>query len=247
VGSEKLNDPDSSHHRALEWIISEDAMQVGPEDSNLIQRYLLAVFYFKTHEEGEWYSCNAATETDLDDFCLYMQLTRVFPDEYRGIPWYRWLSHNHECRWAGIFCDEFDQIRSLDLTGQKISNTLPVELAYFPFLHSIGLSWNNFYGSIPVEYAQMNHLLSLELHYNTLTGTLPDDWSNAKNLQLFNVADNEITGTLPPDIKSLNKLKGVFLFNNFLTGTFPTEFAAMELLSKSLRTWHVRRQWRPSV
>jgi hypothetical protein len=222
-------------------------MQVGPEDSNLIQRYLLAVFYFKTHEEGEWYSCNAATETDLDDFCLYMQLTRVFPDEYRGIPWYRWLSHNHECRWAGIFCDEFDQIRSLDLTGQKISNTLPVELAYFPFLHSIGLSWNNFYGSIPVEYAEMNHLLSLELHYNDLTGTLPNDWSNAKNIQLFNIAANTITGTLPPDIKSLTKLKGIFLFENFLTGTFPSEFAAMELLSKSLRLWHVRRQWRPGV
>jgi hypothetical protein len=231
VGSEKLNDPKSAQYRAKEWIINDDPMQLSPNDANLMQRFLLAVFYFKTHEEGDWLSCNAPDE-DSDDFCFYQKLVGVFPTEYRGVAWYRWLSGNHECMWAGIFCDEFDQLRSLDLAGQQITGTLPIELTYFPFLQGIALMWNNFHGSIPQGYGEIKHLLNLEIHYNQLTGTLPNDWSKAQNVQLFNIAANEITGTLPSDIKNLSNLKGIFFYENFLTGTFPTEFAAMSLLSK---------------
>jgi hypothetical protein len=235
VGSEKLSDEESAHFRALEWIILEDPMQLLPEDSNLLQRFLLAVFYFKTHEEGEWLSCNRKKETDPDDVCYYQKLVSVFPAEYKGITWFRWLSNVHECLWAGIICDEFNQIRFIDLFGQKIKGNLPVDLAFLPFLQGIALAWNEFYGTIPPEYGEIKHLLNFEVHYNSLTGTLPS-WPKAKNIQLFNIGSNAITGTLPSDIKNLSNLMGLFFFENLLTGTFPEEFAQLTLLSKLLWT-----------
>lgn len=236
VGSEKLSEKGSAHFQALEWIILEDPMQLLPEDSNLIQRFLLAAFYFQTHAEGEWLSCNKQKETDPDESCSYQKLISVYPSEYRGIAWFRWLSSKHECMWAGVFCDEFDQMRHIDLTGQQIKASLPVDLAYFPFLQGMALSWNEFRGTIPPEYGEINHLLNFEVHYNALTGNVPA-WPKAKNIQLLNLGANEFTGTLPEDIKYLSNLKGFFAFDNFLTGTFPKELAELSHLSKLLRNF----------
>lgn len=58
VGTQKLSDPTSPEYMAKEWIIHEDEMQLLPTDRNFIQRYLLAAFYFDTHQEGDWRSCN---------------------------------------------------------------------------------------------------------------------------------------------------------------------------------------------
>jgi hypothetical protein len=232
VGSEVLNDPEGAHYLAKEWIINEDPLQLSPEDSNLVQRYLLAVIYFKLHEEGDWLSCNAPTEDEPDDFCLFQKLINIYPREYRSIAWYRWLSANHECSWAGIFCDEFFQLRTIDLAGQDIVGTLPTEMTYFPFLQGIGLAWNKIHGTLPIEYGEMPHLLNFELHYNQLTGSIPREWARAKNLQLFNVASNEISGALPSDFGAMSNLKGLFLFENILTGTFPSELGQLSLLSK---------------
>jgi hypothetical protein len=231
VGFEKLNDPESPHYHALNWIVNDDPMQLSPNDANLVQRFLLATFYFSTHEEGDWLSCNAPVGEE-DQFCFFKQLVDVFPLAYRDIPWVRWLSVPHECLWAGVFCDENDEVRSIDLSGQAISSTLPAELSSLPFIQGINFSWNYFHGEIPVEYGEMKYLLTLELHHCFLTGTIPGDWSSAKNLQLFNVGGNELTGTMPSDISSFRRIKGLFLFGNFLTGDFPSNMNALQSLSK---------------
>ena len=231
VGSEVLKDPKGPHYRAKEWLLNEDPMHLSSQDSNLVQRYLLAVIYFKFHEES-WLSCDAATPEEPDDFCLFQKLVNIFPKEYRSIASYRWLSGNHECSWAGLFCDEFFQLRTIDLTGQDISATLPLEFSYFPFLQGVGLSWNKFHGTLPVEYGDMPHLLNFEMHYNELTGTIPKEWSRARNLQLLNVASNQISGSIPKEFGSMVNLKGVFLYENILSGTFPSELGQLSLLSK---------------
>jgi hypothetical protein len=100
--------------RAMDWIIDEDPMQLPPDAANLIQRYLLAVVYLSTIELGPWLSCNPPEEGETDD-CMYMKLVQVFPNMvYEEIEWGRWLSGHHECNWAGIFCDEADQIRAFE-------------------------------------------------------------------------------------------------------------------------------------
>lgn len=232
VGAEVLNDPESAHFLAKEWIINDDPLQLTSTSDNLVQRYLLAVIYFKFHESGDWLSCNARTEDDPDDFCLYQKLIGVFPVTYSSVTWYRWLSGIHECSWAGLFCDEFNQLRSIELMGQEISGTLPMEFKYFPFLQGINFGWNEMHGTLPPEWGELPHLLNLEVHYNQITGGIPSEWTTAKNLQLLNLASNELTGTIPNDIGGMSNLRGIFLFENSLTGTFPTELTQLSLLSK---------------
>ncbi len=243
VGSEVLKDPQGPHYRAKEWLINEDPMQLSPQDRNLVQRYLLAVIYFKFREEGSWLSCDAPTEEEPDDFCLFQKLINIFPREYRSVAWYRWLSGNHECSWAGLFCDEFFQLRTIDLAGQDISAELPMEFAYFPFLQGIGLSWNKFHGTLPPDYGNMPHLLNFEMHYNELTGNIPTAWARAKNLQLFNVAANQISGSIPTEFGDMSNLKGLFIFENILTGTFPSEIGKLSLLSKYQLVISIQLNW----
>lgn len=236
VGSEVLMDPSSPYSRAKDWIIFEDPLQLVALDSNLVQRYVLAVVYFKLHEEGDWVSCNAPSEEEPDDFCLYQKLVNIFPFEYRSIPWYRWLSGNHECNWAGLECDEFEQLRGIELVGQEITGTLPIDFIYFPYLQELSMSWNKLHGTIPSEYGEMRQLLNFELHYNELTGSLPSGWSRFMTMQLFNVAANMLSGSIPEEFFAISSLKGLFLYENMLTGTFPSELSQLSLLSKCRTT-----------
>jgi hypothetical protein len=87
VGSEKLQDPTSSEYMAKEWIIHEDERQLMSTDRDFIQRFLLAVFYFDTHQIADWRSCN---RQNLDPFvnetedCQFLKLTSIQPLEFQG-------------------------------------------------------------------------------------------------------------------------------------------------------------------
>jgi hypothetical protein len=114
VGSDKLNDPSTPHYQAMEWIIHEDKLQLTADDPNLVQRYLLALFYMQTTRSGDWISCGRPDDDDTS-FCLWQKLIEVWPHEYVGIPWIRWLSGESECAWAGVLCDQFNTTRAIDL------------------------------------------------------------------------------------------------------------------------------------
>jgi len=116
VGVEKLLDKTTSEWRAANWLINEDPLQLSPEADNLIQRYLLAFFHIDTTQLRPWLSCNRPIAGE-NSTCQYKRLVRAFPDlVYEQIEWFRWQSDIHECAWAGVFCDEFNQTRALDLS-----------------------------------------------------------------------------------------------------------------------------------
>lgn len=77
--------------------------KVGPTALNLVQRFLLAVFYFETNKSGEWLSCNAPSPAEPEETCLFQQLIDVNPHKYRSLPSYKWLSGEHECNWGKCF------------------------------------------------------------------------------------------------------------------------------------------------
>lgn len=231
VGETALADPKSPLARAANWIINEDPMQLPPEADNLIQRYLLAEFYLATAEDKPWLACNPPA-LDEDDSCIFPRLAQVYPEiEYENITWGRWLSGAHECSWAGILCDEFNQTRAIELPGQQIRGTMPTEIALMPYLQSLTFNWNELYGTLPSELASMKHLLNIELHYNFFTGQVPPEWYKAQALQRINYAGNYLSGTLPTEIGLLSTMKGFFSFENSIGGTLPTEAGLMKFLS----------------
>ena len=80
VGTQKLSDPTSPEYKAKEWIIHEDPLQLVPTDKNFIQRYLLAAFYFDTHQQGEWRSCNRMDPSKNEtESCMLKKVTVIKP------------------------------------------------------------------------------------------------------------------------------------------------------------------------
>jgi len=82
VGSEKLQDPTSPEYMAKEWIIHEDEMQLMSTDRDFIQRFLLAVFYFDTHQIADWRSCNRQKldpSFNENEECQFLKLTAIKP------------------------------------------------------------------------------------------------------------------------------------------------------------------------
>lgn len=115
VGEEVLTKEGSPHEIAADWIMNVDPMQLPPEAPNLIQRYLLAVFYYASTELGPWLSCNPPEEGE-NTTCVYQELTAIEPAlVYGQKEWIRWLSDEHECEWAGVYCDENDYIAAIEL------------------------------------------------------------------------------------------------------------------------------------
>jgi hypothetical protein len=229
-----MADPDSPHARAANWIINEDPRMLEPEADNLIQRFLLSLFYLATTERQPWLSCNPPVG-DETYMCNYTKLAQVFPEvEYENVLWGRWLSWEHECGWAGVFCDEFNQTRAVELPGQQIRGTLPSEIALMPYLQSLTFNWNELYGTMPSELASMKHLLNIELHYNFFTGQVPAEWYAAQALQRVNFAGNFLSGSIPTEIGQLSTMKGFFSFENSIGGTIPSEIGKMKFLCKFL-------------
>jgi hypothetical protein len=110
---------DSPYGRAAKWIMEEDERKLSPFDESLIQRYLLAVFYFITTSNGEslWRSCNPDFTNSSNEICDFETYTINEEEEVEYIPKpsYRWLSKVHECDWAGNLCDDSSTTRAIDL------------------------------------------------------------------------------------------------------------------------------------
>ncbi|KAI2500689.1 hypothetical protein MHU86_13772 [Fragilaria crotonensis] len=229
---------DSPQGAAAQWIIEEDPRNLGVDDETLTQRYLLAVFFYTTTQNGalSWRSCNPDPSDSTITECDFQQYTALDNEEVTYEPKLssRWMSGVDECTWAGVLCNDLKVLIAIELMGQNITGTIPTELAAFPLVQSLSLAFNEFTGTLPITFAlpdSARQLLNLEVHGNYLTGTIPSEYFQATGLQNWNIGQNLFTGTLSTEIGRLTNLKGFHTFDNMLTGTFPTEIGRLEYLS----------------
>jgi hypothetical protein len=116
VGSEKLDDANSPYRKALDWVQDIDPLALLPDNVNFIQRYLAVYFFYATSIKHPWSGgCNPPINGE-NDTCVYTRLASLDPVTYTEIPWNRWLSKEFECNWAGIFCDDAGEIRSMEFS-----------------------------------------------------------------------------------------------------------------------------------
>ena len=107
LGSSKLTNTSTPHYKALQWILHKDPLQLPKSATNLIQRYILVLFYFLTTKNGPWRTCNPATLENETHICDFQTLRWVFPElAFDTVQKQRWLSPAHECDWAGIVCEQ---------------------------------------------------------------------------------------------------------------------------------------------
>ncbi|CAB9515102.1 leucine Rich Repeat [Seminavis robusta] len=233
VGEHILNAEDTPYQAAMDWILHKDPMQLDVFSGNLIQRYVLALFYYKTSQGGPWISCNPPEE-GKDNTCFVNEFAKNQTGDivYQKLdePDARWLSEKHECEWAMVQCSpgRDQSVVGLDILGQDLSGTMPEELRYLKQLRWLSLSHNPLTGTIPAVYGEIPYLTIFKATQTFITGQIPASFLDQPNLSELSLSHTLITGTIPPEIGGLSRLKHLFLFDTAISGSLPTEMGLLE-------------------
>jgi len=193
---------------ASDWLIGQDSFTVCPEDTKLIQRYVMALFYYSTEGES-WSSCG---QGDL------------------GCAGTVFLAPTFECEWFGLTCNQEDCITEIEFESNNVAGTIPFELEQLGDLEVLSLEQGGLVSTIPASLGNLGNLRILDLDFNSIGGTIPEEIYSLNNLEQLDLNSNSITGTLSESIGNLIELRLLQLYENLMTGTIPVELGDCESL-----------------
>ncbi len=142
-----------------------------------------------------------------------------------------WLSEEPIETWQGVVADPAGRVRRLLLTGNSLSNEIPVELAQLTYLEDLHLSSNQISGGIPDELAELQQLKKLHLDDNQMTGTIPPELGRLNGLTSIWLRQNQFSGAIPVELTALENLETLVVSENRLTGVLPSEIGQLGNLS----------------
>ncbi|XP_037419200.1 probable inactive receptor kinase At5g58300 [Triticum dicoccoides] len=112
---------------------------------------------------------------------------------------------------------KLDALEVLSLRSNRLTVSLPPDVASIPSLHSLYLQRNNLSGIIPTSLS--SNLAYLDLSYNTFVGEIPLKVQNMTELTGLSLQNNSLSGPIP-DLH-LPKLRYLNLSYNNLSGPIP--------------------------
>ncbi|CAB9508318.1 LRR receptor-like serine threonine-protein kinase At4g08850 [Seminavis robusta] len=210
-------------------------MQLEYDSPNLVQRFLLVLFYYQTTRYKPWKESNPPASPQgsaTANFCYQPHPTtgeatvQIWGDQ--------WLSASHECKWAGIICEAVESeertVVELRLYWNDLNGPLPWEITRLPLLRFLRLNNNMLTGALPTGLFSKKAgvaLESLALYSNQFSGTIPAEWvasllEGSGKLTLLTLNRNTLTGTIPSELGLLS-LNTISLKDNSLTGSLPEE------------------------
>jgi len=114
VSGSSVHDVNQPQGRAASWLLHDDERKIESTDSQLIQRYALAVLYFATGGDDYWTFCSRSRSDNNgnNSSCIYGEDENAY--EKRTASSY--LSKDHECLWMGSTCLGLEgEIRTLSI------------------------------------------------------------------------------------------------------------------------------------
>ncbi|BFG41103.1 hypothetical protein CerSpe_273770 [Prunus speciosa] len=126
----------------------------------------------------------------------------------------------------------FAKLEVLDLSHNRLSGAIDLELDGLVGLRSLNLSLNNFTGSVPTRLGKSKVLKELQLSMNKFHGIIPVDIVGYRNLTLIDFSVNNIYGSVPDEIGELSKLEVLILSSNNLSGEIPQSLSYITSLTR---------------
>ena len=197
----KSNQPSPPTDLALDWLINVDAMRLCPSDKNLIQRFILATFYFSTGGD-EWNECGR------NDYGRKKKNGGDSQCEDGG----NWLSPISECSWHGNRCDNQGALVEIIMDNNSLRGEIPASLSQLKELKTLALEKGYLTGCIPESFGEMTNLKRLDFDYNALGGPecVFPDLSNLIDLEQLDLNDNP---DLEGDLMSIRKLQNLLFIS----------------------------------
>jgi len=218
-------------NEAADWLINLDELRLCPEADDLIQRYVLAVFYYSTRG-NQWLECSAPDFEDpiaIDTDTANADCTIVVDDGESDA----WLTPSSECNWGGVICDIEGHVIGLEMNQNGVNGQLPSEMIGLMSLQKLLLGGQALSGPIPTKLGEIPTLEILDLNFNLLTGSMPNTLYSLTSLEHFNLNGNQLTGTISTLIGTMSSLKTFTIDNNEMTGQIPSEMGDLQLLEQA--------------
>ncbi|XP_047320995.1 phytosulfokine receptor 1-like [Impatiens glandulifera] len=138
------------------------------------------------------------------------------------------------CTWEGVTCDSSDRVVGLQLAGKKLSGKLPASLSGLVYLKTLNLSNNFFTDSVPVQLFRFPNLQLLDLSHNQFSGYLTtwDMSQNSTTLELLDLSHNDFSGEIPPGFGNCTSLHQLSLGSNLFTGNPPEDLFQLQSLTR---------------
>jgi len=112
----------------------------------------------------------------------------------------------------------FEGLRTLILSENHLSGSLPHDVGSMKKLERMDLDHNRLTGELPASLFEMMWLKRMELDNNLLTGALPPQIGWMKELQTLSLYENRFVGALPLELGNLANLEALHIHNNHLGG-----------------------------
>ncbi|KAJ7979119.1 putative Receptor protein kinase [Quillaja saponaria] len=122
------------------------------------------------------------------------------------------------------------RLRTLDLSSNLLSGSLPDGISAIDYLKEIFLMGNQFSGPLPADIGVCLHLNRLDFSDNLFTGALPESLQRLNSLTFFGVSNNMLTGEFPQWISKMNSLEYIELSGNGFTGSLPSSIGDLRSL-----------------
>ncbi|CAB4319878.1 unnamed protein product [Prunus armeniaca] len=126
----------------------------------------------------------------------------------------------------------FAGLEVLDLSHNRLSGAIDLELDGLVGLRSLNLSSNHFTGSVPTHLGKSKVLKELQLSMNKFHGIIPVDIVGYRSLTLIDFSVNNISGSVPSAIGELSKLEVLILSSNDLSGEIPQSLSNITSLTR---------------
>ena len=230
-----LETEDSPQNLARTWIIDLDPLYICPLDPGLIQRYVMAVFYYSTGG-GSWSQCSAPPEFDKPEVIdsANMECNITAADGKSNA----WLTPNSVCDWGGVGCNgDEESVNRIDFgkkqQPKKDDRNIVLETLRFtnfcasPLNHFSRTELNRVAGTLPTEINRLQSLQFLLLERGALTGTIPRQIGDIRTLQEINLNFNRLSGSIPNSLYFLNNLEQLSLSDNNLVGAIGTRIGRL--------------------
>ncbi|KAL4600619.1 hypothetical protein ACB092_11G212400 [Castanea dentata] len=111
---------------------------------------------------------------------------------------------------------------SLDLSANKFTGVLPIEVENLKNLERLDISENMLFGKIPTSLGSCVKLEYLAMSSNFFQGVIPSSLESLRGLQLLDLSKNNFSGNIPKFLESFIFLKLLNLSYNNFEGEVPT-------------------------
>ena len=116
--------------------------------------------------------------------------------------------------WYGVTTDAQGNITRLDLSGNRLTGSIPGALGSLQNLRHLYLDENQLTGSIPIELGNLQNLQVLSLAENELTDSIPRSLGRLGELVSMNLNENDLTGSVPRALIGLHSLRELRINDN---------------------------------